>query len=70
MTQTTDEERADSLIGRLGTRDTVKGIIMLAFRDERERCAAIARRRSNHSGLHPIEDEAWQIAEEIERAGR
>jgi hypothetical protein len=38
-------------------------------KQERERCARIARRRSNHSGLHPIEDIAWQIAEEIERAG-
>jgi hypothetical protein len=40
--KTTEEARVDALIARLRPRDTVRGIIMLALREERERCAQIA----------------------------
>jgi hypothetical protein len=49
--------------------DAYKTAVGIAVLAERERCAKIARRHSNYSGLHPIEDTAWQIAKEIERAG-
>jgi hypothetical protein len=40
---------------------------LAAVAAERERCATIARARSNYSGLHPFRDIAYLIAADIER---